>query len=127
LVRYPHWNRRLLRPIGYDRHHGPAARIDPVVLGAITVSRHKIGIPVRRWPYHGHPDDLPFPWFTNGFRLLSMRCGTERTQATQAHGRPQSCDRYLHALILMPWPPCHTQAGAVSVLIESEPGSSFLF
>jgi hypothetical protein len=77
-VRLPQRNRLLLRPIAYYRHYGPAAWIDPVVLRAITISWNKIVIPVRSCPYYGHPDDRSFPWFTNDFGVLRMRCDTER-------------------------------------------------
>ena len=83
IVRQPQRNRFLLSPIAYYRHYGPAAWIDPVVLRAITVSRNNIVIPVRSCPYHGHPDDRPFPWFTNDIGLLRIRRGTKRAQVTQ--------------------------------------------
>src|SRR5258707_7591490 len=94
-VRQPQRNRFLLRPIAYYRHYGPAAWIDPVVLSAITISWNNIVIPVRSCPYHGHPDDRPFPWFTNDFSLLRMRCDTQRPQVTQHQGRSES-ERYGH-------------------------------
>ena len=77
-VRLPQRNRFLLRPIVDYRHYGPAAWIDPVVLRAITISWNKIVIPVRSCPYYGHPDERSFPWFTNDFGVLRMRCDTER-------------------------------------------------
>ena len=103
-VREPQRNRFVLRPIAYYRHYGAAAWINPVVLSAITISWNKIVIPVRSCPHHGHPDERPFPRFTNDFGLLRMRCCTKRAQATQDHGRSQSYDHYPHALA-----PCHTQ------------------
>src|SRR5437868_9947510 len=104
-VRQPQWNRFLLRPISYHRHYGPAAWIDPIALRAITISWNNIVIPVRSCPYHGHPDDRPFRWFTNDFGLLRMRCATKGAQVTpQDEGRPIAT-----ITILMPWPPCHTQ------------------
>src|SRR5258708_8664035 len=105
-VRQPQRNRGLLRPIAYYRHYGPAAWIDPVVLSAITISWNNIVIPVRSWPYHGHPDDRPFPWFTNDFGLLRMRCDTKRPQVTQHQGRSES-ERYGHYPHASP-PPSHT-------------------
>jgi hypothetical protein len=96
-VRQPQRNRLLLRPIAYHRHDGPAAWIDPVVLGPITVSWNNIGIPIGRRPYDGHPDERPFPWFTNDLGGLRMRCGAQRAQITQDQDRSQSCDRYPHA------------------------------
>ena len=96
-VRQPQRNRLLLRSNAYHRHDGPAARIDPVVLRTITISWNNIGIPIGSWPYDGHPDDGPFPWFTNDLGGLRMRCGTERADITQDQGRSQSYDRYPHA------------------------------
>ena len=81
-VRQPQRNHCLLRPIPYYRNHGPAAWIDPVVLRAITISWNDIVIPVRSCLYHGHPDERPFPWLTNDFGLLRMRCDTKRPQVT---------------------------------------------
>src|SRR4051812_49396824 len=101
-VRQPQRNCFLLGPKAHDRHYGPAAWIDPVVLRAITISRNNIVIPVRRCPYRGHPDDNPFAWFTNDFGLLRMRCGTKRAQATQDQGRSESYDHYLHAFASLP-------------------------
>jgi hypothetical protein len=103
-VRQPQRNRCLLRSIAYHRHHGPPAWIDPVVLRAITISWNDIVIPVGSRRYDGHPDDGPFPWFTNGLR---MRCGTKRTQVAQDHGRSQSYDRYPHALTSLPHTACN--------------------
>jgi hypothetical protein len=97
VVRQPQRNRYLLRPIAYHRYYGPAAWIDPVVLSAITISWNNIVIPVRSWPYDGHPDDGPFPWFTNDLGGLRLRCGTKRAQVTQDQGRSQSDGRYPHA------------------------------
>ena len=39
------------------------------------------------WPYHGHPDDKPHPWFTDDFDLPRMGCGIKRPQVTQHQGR----------------------------------------
>ena len=78
IVRQPQRNCYLLRPIAYYRHYGPATWIDPVVLRAITISWNNIVIPVRSCPYYGHPDDRPFPWFTNDLGRLRMRWGTKR-------------------------------------------------
>jgi len=97
VVRQPQRNRYLLRPIAYHRYYGPAAWIDPVVLRAITISGDNIVIPVGSWRYDGHPDDGPFPWFTNASRRLRLRCGTKRAQVAQGQGRSQSHDRYPHA------------------------------
>ena len=83
IVRQPQRNRFLLSPIAYYRHYGPAAWIDPVVLRAITISWNYIVIPVGSWPYDGHPDEGPFPWFTNDLGRLRMHCGTKRAQVTQ--------------------------------------------
>jgi hypothetical protein len=103
-VRLPQRNRFLLRPIAYYRHYGPAAWIDPVVLSAITISWNNIVIPVRNCPYHGHPDDRPFPWFTNDFGLLRMRRDTKRPRVTQHQGRSESerYGHYPHALASLP-------------------------
>jgi hypothetical protein len=101
-VRQPQRNRFLLRPIAYYRHYGPAAWIDPVVLGAITISWHNIVVPIGSWPYDGHPDDGSFPWFTNDSSRLRLRCGTKRAEVTQDQGRSQSCDRYPHASTSLP-------------------------
>jgi len=101
IVRQPERNRCLLRPIADDRHDGPAAWIDPVVLGAITISWNNIIIPVRSRP-HGHPDERPFPWLTNDLGILGMRCGTKRAQVTQDQGRSQSYDHHPHALASLP-------------------------
>src|SRR5882757_2280554 len=103
-VRQPQRNRFLLRPIAYYRHYGPAAWIDPVVLRAITISWNNIVIPVRSCPYHGHPDDRPFPWLTNDFGLLRMRCNTKCPQVTQHQGRSDSerYGHYPHALASLP-------------------------
>jgi hypothetical protein len=92
-VRQPQRNCCLIRPIAYDRHHGPAAWIDAVVLGAITISWNDIRIPVRS--FHGHPDDKPLSWFTNNFGILRMSCDTRRSQVTQHQGRSES-ERYGH-------------------------------
>jgi hypothetical protein len=96
-VRQPQRNRFLLRPNAYYRHYGPAAWIDPVVLRAITISWNQVGVPIRRWPYHGHPDERPFPWLANNSAVLRMRCAAQRAQATQDQGRPQSYDHHPHA------------------------------
>jgi hypothetical protein len=93
----PQRNGCLLRSIAYHWHYGPAAWIDPVVLRAITISWNNIVVPVGSWPYDGHPDDGPFPWFTNASGRLRLRCGTKRAQAAQDQGRSQSYDRYPHA------------------------------
>jgi len=83
--------RFLLSPIAHHRHYGRAVWIDPVVLRAITISWNNIGIPVRSWPYYGHPDDKqPHRWFTNDFGLPRMGCGTKRPQVTQHQGRSES-------------------------------------
>jgi hypothetical protein len=100
-VGQPERNRFVLRPIAYYRHYRAAAWIDPIVLSAITIAWNNIVIPVRNCPYHRHPDDRPFPWFTNDFGLLRMRCCTKRAQVTQDQGRSQSYDRYPHVLNLM--------------------------
>ena len=83
-----------MSPIAYYRNYGWAARIDPVVLRAITISWNNIIIP-RSWAYHGHPDDKPHPWFTNDLGLPRMGCGTKRPQVTQHQGRSES-ERYGH-------------------------------
>ncbi len=80
------------------------AWIDPVILRAITISWNDIVIPVGSRRYDGHPDDGPFPWFTNGLR---MRCGTKRAQVAQDHGCSQSYDRYPHALTSLPHTACN--------------------
>ena len=116
-IRQPHRNRYVLRPNAYYGHHGSAARIDPVVLRAIAISRNNIGVPVRSWPYYGHPDERPFPCVANG--VLRMRCASQCAQATQEQGRSQSYDHIPHA-----WPPCRTQFSAFPVVMESEPGFS---
>src|SRR5258706_14904871 len=92
--RQPQRNRFLLRPIAYYRHYGPAAWIDPVVLRSITISWNNIIIP-GSWPYYGHPDDKPHPWFTNDFGLPRMGCGIKRPHVTQHQGRSES-ERYGH-------------------------------
>src|SRR5258707_10715834 len=101
-VRQPQRNRFLLRPKAYYRHYGPAARIDPVVLRAITISWNNIRIPVR--PFHGHPDDKPHPWLTNNFGIPRMGCDTKRPQVTQLQGRSESerYGHYPHALASLP-------------------------
>ena len=109
-VRQPQRNRLLLRSIAYHRHDRPAAGIDPVVLRAITISWNNIGIPVGSWPYDGHPDDGPFPWFTNDLGGLRLRCGTKRAQVTQDQGRSQGDGRYPHASTSLPRT-AHTQLG----------------
>src|ERR1700731_2112938 len=88
IVRQPQRDRFLLRPKAYYRHYGPAAWIDPVVLGAITISWNNVRIPVR--PFHGHPDEKPLPWLTNNFGIPRMGCGTKRPQVTQHLGRSES-------------------------------------
>ena len=102
LIRQPQRNRLLLRPDAYHRHDGPAAWIDPVVLGAITISWNNIGIPVGSGPYDGHPDEGPFPWFANHLGGLRLCCGTECADVTQDQGRSQSYDRCPHASISLP-------------------------
>ena len=97
-VRQPQRNRFVLRPKAYYRHYGPAAWIYPVVLSAITISWNNIVIP-RSWPYHGHVDDEPLPWFTNDFG-----CSTRRPQVAQHQGRFESerYGHYSHALASLP-------------------------
>src|SRR5262249_42452757 len=70
----PRRKRHLLIPIAYHRHYGWAVWIDPVVLRAITISWNNERIPVRSWPYHGHPDDKPLPWFANHFGRPRLGC-----------------------------------------------------
>jgi hypothetical protein len=105
-VRQPQRNRCLLRSISYHRHHGSPTWIDAIVLGAITISWNNIVVPVGSRPYDGHPDEGPFPWFTNNLGGLRMRRGTKRAQATQDQGRSQSYDRYPHALTSLPHAAC---------------------
>src|SRR5260370_30455313 len=81
--------RFLLSPIAHHRYYGRAVWIDPVVLRSITISWNNIIIP-GSWPYHGHPDDKPHPWFTNDFGLPRMGCGIKRPQVTQHQGRSAS-------------------------------------
>jgi hypothetical protein len=99
----PRRNRFLLRPIAHHRHYGRAVWIDPVVLRAITISWNNIIIP-GSWPYHGHPDDKPHPWFTNDFGLPRMGCGIKRPQVTQHQGRSESerHGHYPHASASLP-------------------------
>jgi hypothetical protein len=87
----------------HHRHYGRAVWIDPVVLGAITISWNNIRVPVRCWPCHGHRDDKPHPWFTNDFGLPRMGCGIKRPQASQHQGRSESerCGHYPHFLGLL--------------------------
>ena len=94
-VRHPQRNGHLLRSIAYHRHYGSAAWIDPVVLGAITISRNNIVVPIGSWPYDGHPDEGPFG-------RLRLRCGTQRVQVAQRQGRSQSYNRYPHASTSLP-------------------------
>ncbi len=103
-VRQPQRNRFLLRPIVYYRHYGPAAWIDPVVLGAITISWNNIVIPVRSCLYHGHPDDRPFPWLTNDLGVLRMRCDTKYPRVAHHQGGSESerYGHYPHALASLP-------------------------
>ena len=101
-ARQPQRNDYLLRSIAYHRHYRPAAWIDPVVLRAITIPWNNIVIPVGSWRYDGHPDDGPFPWFTNDSGRLRMRCGTKRAEITQQQGRSQSYNRYPHASTSLP-------------------------
>ncbi len=106
LGRQPGRDIHLLSPVSYNRHDGPAAWIDPVVLRAITISRNNIGIPVRRrcrCRYDGHPGDAPFPWFTNNFGLR-LRCGTKRDHVAQDQPAPRAT-----LTILISWPPCYRQ------------------
>jgi hypothetical protein len=104
-VRQPKRNRFILRPIGYHRHYGPAARIDPVVLSAITISWNNIVIPVRSWLHHGHPDERPL--FTNDFGILRLRRDVKRRQIAQNQGHSESerYGLYSHALASLPYQP----------------------
>src|SRR5262249_21055295 len=78
----------------HHRHYGRAVWIDPVVLRAITISWNNIVIP-RSWPYDGHRDDKPLPWFTNDLGLRRLGCSTRRPQVTQHQGCSES-ERYGH-------------------------------
>src|SRR4051812_10203122 len=84
-VRQPQRNRRLLSAGADDRHDGAAAWIDPVVLGAITIARNEVVIPVGR-RQHRHPDERPVPWLAHDPGLLRMGGATEYLEATQQHG-----------------------------------------
>src|SRR5882757_7559596 len=112
-IRQPQRNRFLLRPSAYYRHYGPAAWIDPVVLRAITISWNNIVIPVRSCLKHGHPDERPFPWFTNDFGLLRMCCDTDtkptKVSRRKCQSQPNECNRSC-LLDHLPLPPfCEKQ------------------
>lgn len=96
----PRRKQYLLIPIAYHRHDGRAVWIDPVVLWAISISWNNIGIPIR--PLHGHCDVKPL---TNDFSSPRMGCGTQRPQATQHQGRPESERHYPHVSASLPQRP----------------------
>src|SRR6478752_835946 len=101
IVRQPQRNRYLLSPIAYDRHYGSAAWIDPIILGAITISWNEIRVPVGCRIYRR--DDENTPWFVMDFRLRAG-CSNEGPRATQRQGRSEGeCyGRYPHAATSLP-------------------------
>jgi hypothetical protein len=46
------------------------------------------------------PDDNPFPWLTNDFGLLRMRCDTKRPQ--QGRSESERYGHYPHVLASLP-------------------------
>jgi hypothetical protein len=93
----PRRQRHLLIPVTYHRHRGWPVWIDPVVLGAITISGNDIRIPIR--PHHGDPEDKPLPRFANHLSLSRVSRGRRSPRIAQHQGRSES-EGYGHHLHL---------------------------